>query len=346
MDGAAVVHIFPIRKSKTFAEYATDVFIPHVFFELGKTQRVDLVWDVYIKDSLKLSTRSNRGTGTRKRVSSHAKLPGNWKNFLRNDDNKDELFQSLGHECVSKDTGDKVIVSTLLDSVVSSRDGQNTDGLQPCSHEEADTRMLLHVKDAMNCGFKLVMIRTVDTDVVVLAVAHFQGLPNIEQLWIAFGTGKDFRYIPIHEIASALCPQMAKGLLFFHAFTGCDVTSYFANRGKKSAWKTWVAWPEITDSFATLSLPCTVNIPEDIILKLERFVVLMYCRTSDDMHVNTARMTLFSKMSRTIENIPPTQAALEQHIRRSSYQSGHVWGQSLDVQPVLPDVTDWGWETS
>ena len=56
-----------------------------------------------------------------------------------------------------------------------------------------------------------------------------------------FGTGKDFIYIPIHEIASALCPQMTKGLLFFHAITGCDVTSYFTNRGKKSGWPTWLA---------------------------------------------------------------------------------------------------------
>ena len=95
------------------------------------------------------------------------------------------------------DTSDKVIVSTLLDSVVSSRDGQNTDGVQTCSHEEAATQMLAHVKDT-----KSVMIRTVDTDIVVLTVAYFQGLPNLEQLWIAFATGKDFRYILIHEIAS------------------------------------------------------------------------------------------------------------------------------------------------
>ena len=114
-----------------------------------------------------------------------------------------------------------------------------------CSRGEANTRMLLHVKDAMNCGFKSVMLRTVGTNVVVLAIAHFQGLPNIEQLGIAFGTGEDFRYIQIHEIAYALCPQMAKGLLFFHAFTSCDVAPYFTNRGNKSAWKTWLAWPEI-----------------------------------------------------------------------------------------------------
>ena len=93
-----------------------------------------------------------------------------------------------------------------MDGIVISRHGQNADGLQSCSQEEADTRMLLHVKDAMNCGFKSVMLRTVGTNVVVLAIAHFQGLPNIEQLGIAFGTSNDFRYIPIHEIASALCP--------------------------------------------------------------------------------------------------------------------------------------------
>ena len=98
----------------------------------------------------------------------------------------------------------------------------------------------------MNCGLKSVTIRTVGTYVVVVAVAHFSGFTNIEQLWIAFGTSKDFRYIPIHEIAITRCPQIAKGVLFFHPFTGCDVTSYFTNRVKKSAWKTGLAWPEIT----------------------------------------------------------------------------------------------------
>ena len=72
--------------------------------------------------------------------------------------------------------------------------------------------MLLRVKDAVNCGFKSVMIRTVDTYVVVLAVAYFQGLPHIVQLWITCRTGKDFRYIPIHDISSIydsdMSPQM------------------------------------------------------------------------------------------------------------------------------------------
>ena len=53
---------------------------------------------------------------------------------------------------------------------------------------------------------------------------------------------------------------------------------------------------------------------------LERFVVLMYDRTSQITEVNTQRQALFSRRGRSIENIPPTQAALRQHILRATYQ--------------------------
>ena len=343
-DGAAVVHFLPVGEAKTFGEYAKEVFLPYVMSELQKSFRVDIVWDVYLKDSLKLSTRESRGTGARRRVSQNVKLPGNWKNFLRNDNNKDELFQFLANECVANDTENKVIVSTLNESVVSSSPELQTERLQPCTQEEADSRILLHVQDAVLSGFKTVMIRTVDTDVVVLAVASFGDICNLQELWIAFGTGKDFRYIPIHEIVSSIGPQKARGLLFFHAFTGCDTTAYFANYGKKSAWNTWIAMPEITEIFVFLSSPCTLT--EEVIGKLERFVVLMYSRTSDDIHVNAARMNLFTKCSRNIDNIPPTRAALEEHIKRSVYQAGYIWGQCLQSQPQLPCANDWGWRKS
>ena len=47
------------------------------FLQMGKTQRMDNACDVYIMDSLKLSTMADRGTGTLKCVSSYVKLPGN-----------------------------------------------------------------------------------------------------------------------------------------------------------------------------------------------------------------------------------------------------------------------------
>ena len=64
------------------------------------------------------------------------------------------------------------------------------------------------------------------------------------------------------------------------------------------------------------------NVSELSKSQLERFVVLMYDRTSETTEVNEARKQLFTQKSRALENMPPTKAALEQHIRRATYQVG------------------------
>ena len=82
--------------------------------------------------------------------------------------------------------------------------------ISDCNHEEADTRLILHSLHARQSGSKNIMILTVDTDVVVLATAYEKRL-GAGETWIGFGTGKDFRYIPIHVNSTKLsenpCPQ-------------------------------------------------------------------------------------------------------------------------------------------
>ena len=45
--------------------------------------------------------------------------------------------------------------------------------INACSQEEADTRILLHCLHAAYCGYTKVAIRTVDIDLVVLAISCF-----------------------------------------------------------------------------------------------------------------------------------------------------------------------------
>ena len=45
--------------------------------------------------------------------------------------------------------------------------------LFPCSQKEADTCLPLHVADAVQKGFRKVYVCTVNTDVMVLAIAMF-----------------------------------------------------------------------------------------------------------------------------------------------------------------------------
>ena len=46
---------------------------------------------------------------------------------------------------------------------------RNTSTIIPCNPEEADSRIMIHGADAVRQGFHKILVRTVDTDVVMLA---------------------------------------------------------------------------------------------------------------------------------------------------------------------------------
>jgi hypothetical protein len=166
---------------------------------------------------------------------------------------------------------------------------------------------------------------------------------SCQQLWVAFRVGNHFRYLPIHDLVHALGPQKALALPFVHAFTGCDTVSAFVGRGKKTCWDVWKKYPEVTDTFIDLFLVPGV-ISESIATDLQRFVIKLNDVNTDCDNVNVARKRLFSNKGKTTENISPTHDALMQHVRRAVYQAGHVWGQSLTSQQILPNPSDWGWQ--
>ena len=61
--------------------------------------------------------------------------------------------------------------------------------LSPCSHEEADTRFFfVHVNDCAKTGHSKIVVRTGDTDVIVIAVASFHLFPTQTKLFEKFGT--------------------------------------------------------------------------------------------------------------------------------------------------------------
>ena len=99
----------------------------------------------------------------------------------------------------------------------------------------------------------------------------------------------------------------------------------------------------ITDVFFSLSkAPNAVE--NHFMTTLERYVVLLYDKTSILSSVNLARKDLFARCCRSLESIPPTAAALKQHVLRAAYQSGHVWGTCLEKSSSLPRPSQWGWE--
>ena len=148
---------------------------------------------------------------------------------------------------------------------------------------------------------------------------------------------------------NAICNNMGRdkyniALPIFHCFTGCDTTSGFFGKGKKSAWDAWKSYPEVTQAFLYVAThPHTTLTVEDQPFKLfERFCIVLYHKTSTLESINECRRELFCQNNKTMETIPPTQDALLQHCKRVMYQAG-IWTTSDIDQQRTPSPEGWGW---
>ena len=97
-----------------------DEVIPYIERELAITERVDVIWDRYLPDSLKATTRLRRGAGIRQRMrhDGNGKFPRNWNSYLQNASNNVELFHhpsvAIAHNVFCEG---KVAISTLDENV-------------------------------------------------------------------------------------------------------------------------------------------------------------------------------------------------------------------------------------
>ena len=214
-------------------------------------------------------------------------------------------------------------------------------------HEEADTRIILHLQHAVSDGHQKALIRTVDSDIVILSV-HFYPVfqkAGLTELWVGYGKGKAYTDIPIHQVACQLGPSLCDAIPFFHAFTGCDMSSSMMGIGKKTAWKAWADNPEITGTMVAITTrPHEFSESSVHMQNIEAFTVKLYCKNTECKSVNAARRHMFTHSLQSLDRIPPTKAALYQHVKRSLLVSAYIWHCSLNRELNLPDPKLNGWE--
>ena len=102
IDGAVAVQMVKPVNVETFGDYARYNFIPYIKknFQNEKVTRIDLVFDRYFPLSLKNDTRKQRGQGVRVSVKEMTPVWKNWNQFLKESDNKTELFKLLAENIV------------------------------------------------------------------------------------------------------------------------------------------------------------------------------------------------------------------------------------------------------
>ena len=110
-----------------------------------------------------------------------------------NAENKQELFAFLATNIpTSEFSPGKEVVTTYGEGVLVR--GSNR-SMPACNHEEADTRIVYHIKDSLQQGYECCLICTLDTDVVVIRTGKFHQLQEFclnADIWVAFDTGRTF----------------------------------------------------------------------------------------------------------------------------------------------------------
>ena len=139
---------------KSFGDYA-DEFVKTVLRKGSNCCRIDIVFDRYRDHSIKSGTRKRRTKGflpVRRVIENRVvPLPSNFGNFLSLPENKKDLAALLAKELIQQAPYDKIIVTAggyPIEDEVRCNDASMDLSTLMASHEEADTRIVLH---AVNC---------------------------------------------------------------------------------------------------------------------------------------------------------------------------------------------------
>ena len=230
----------------------------------------------------------------------------------------------------------------------------NYDGIQEIYswvqsvHEEADNRMVVHIKDMLEKCITNVQVHTLDTDVIVILLsfmAQFNEINDSIRIVVDFGTGEFRRNISINHSFAALGESVCLALPFFHTFSGCDSTCSFYQKTKKIWFESWMKYPNdeesqykwsmLTTAFQQLSWLPSSDAIQNNLTTIEKFLTFVYGQ-KDFSKLDDARFSMFSSSkSGNLRELPPSQDALKLHILRSAFQAGWVWGNILCQKPIL-----------
>ena len=163
------------------------------------------------------------------------------------------------------------------------------------SHEEADSHMFFH---AHQCEVpSKIVIRTDDTDCLVIALGCKHNLDPRVSIWLEIGkkSRNDQRYININQLHQHLGAKICCALPAYHALTGCDYTSSFMKKRKVKPFKLLQKNEAVQD--ALIALGETNSLEQDNTEVLEKYVCQLYGQKKFQMSMMVGYICFFKSIN-------------------------------------------------
>ena len=180
-----VVEMSPLIRAKAFATHAGSLtnfgeFAVLIYYEVmrhaSNYDRIDLVFNQYFEKNLKKGTRSGREEGSQYLFEGDStEIPYKMaESFLKNNQNWKELNHYLSLKLLELHQGDQIMIATYRNTSPSSpsfcSELDTVVSVRSCEAEEADQRLVRHTLNLIDNGYKNILVRTIDTDVLVLLI--------------------------------------------------------------------------------------------------------------------------------------------------------------------------------
>jgi hypothetical protein len=352
VDGMAAVRQMKTAQL-TYRAFAQG-FLKHILSVGRNARRIDVVFDVYVTNSIKDVERNRRSQGhlMLQQIVPTAIIK-QWNLLLSSNENKNKLIAFIVKEWKSESqmVGNKSLyVNDGSEAFCINSHGFSRETDLDSDHQEADTRLLLHAKHA-SLTIEKIVIATPDTDVFMIALAKCLDIRG--ELYMLTGTKNARRIIDIKAVAEEIhnslnntgCEKRLylQALLGYHCFTGCDSISTFCGRGKLKPLT--ILGQDLLHVEALSELGVSQVLSEHTAALLERFVCHMYGKSftsNEDADVNYLRYSIHCQRRGKIEALPPCKDVLRQHSNRANYQT-YIWRKSLEPFVVADSPENHGW---
>ena len=352
-DGNALVHSLKALPS-TFRETIFKIleqlkFKPNVIFST----------DSYLETSVKSQERTRRGTSDKLIVNKNTLMPASFPNFLKNGENKTQLFQLMLDILSNEESVDSILqleekkfimivqgkaVQLTSDGLTVSNEEMNS---LYSTQEETDTRVVLYILYALQKGYKCAVIRSPDTDILLILLYY---APKFHPLVVLFDTGKgaNRRVINVTDLAEELGPAYCEALLGLHCFTGEDCNCAFKGQGKLKPLKKMLKMPRYQETFRALGNSWSVS--DKVLSDLEQFTCFMYGQPKvtsvnkvRSIMVKTATGGTSSSLKQMkkvdLSKMPPCRSSLIPHIKRANFRN-RLFKLSHEPTPEIPVLNE------